>query len=284
MKVAIVDCETTGLGLLDEPISIAAIFSEVDKSGYGGISTVWYGEQCPTIPISDGAFFVHGRTKQSLVGKLFDFGGLSEALQSVDAVIAHNAEFDHRMICKVYPAINSFPWFCSYKQWPFGSLINKQLGTLCERFHISKPVKHDALSDAKCLYAALMQRSGEDMSNNTYLHTLLKNSAWITPLKKSSHIYVEAEPVVAIDSFDASEITKFAVGEKIYLEQGAESDRLVSYSNGSITERKPIVCILKSRNPRVAEKIELGSKVYLLVTKNDGRRMEFNVRAEGNTA
>lgn len=282
MKVAMVDCETTGLGSLDEPISIAAVLSEVDKSGYGGISAVWYGEQCPTVPISDGAFFVHGRTKQSLVGKLFDFCGLSEALQSVDAIIAHNAEFDHRMIYKIYPAINSFPWFCSYKQWPFSSLINKRLDTLCEHFHISKPVKHDALSDAKCLYAVLMQRSGKTVSSNTYLHTLLKNSAWITPSRKSSHVHVEAEPVVVIDNFDASEITKFTVGEKIYLEQGLESDSLVSYLNSSITERKPIVCILKSRNPRVAEKIELGSKVYLLVTKNDGRSMEFNVRAESN--
>ena len=282
MKVAIVDCETTGLGSLDEPISIAAILSEIDESGYGDVSAVWYGEQYPTVPISNGAFAVHGRTKQSLVGKMFDLGGLSEVLEPVDAVIAHNAEFDYRMICKVYPEIKANPWFCSYKQWPFGRLQNKRLDTLCENFHISKPVKHDALSDAKCLYTVLMQRRGKTLRSRTYLHTLLKGGAWIAPSTRSLPGNVEVEPVVVIDSFDGDEIKKFAVSEKIYLEQGSEPDSLVSYSNRSITERKPIVCILKSRNTHVAEKAASGFKVYLLVTKNDGRSMEFNVRAESN--
>lgn len=279
MRVAVVDCETTGLDSNGEPISIAAVLSTLDQRGFGEISDVWYGEQFPSVPISDGAFRVHGRTKQSLAGKSFDLDGLSKTLRSADVVVAHNAEFDYRMVGKAYPAIRQFPWFCSYRQWPFGNLPNKRLDTLCAHFGITKPSRHDALSDAKCLHAVLVRHRGKTERSRTFLGLLLRNPPWIAPSAASESEHHQEAAAINIYDFDRDKIVELAVGAKLYLEQGADSDRLVAYKRGLFARKRPIVSVLKSANPQIAAKFSAGFRIYLQVKKNDGRSMEFDVRA-----
>lgn len=280
MQIAIVDCETTGLDQHDQPISIAVVLSRIDERGFGDISDIWYGEQYPNVPISDGAFAVHGRTKESLLGKAFDFDGLTKALSSVQLIIAHNADFDSRMITKIYPEINKFPWFCSYRQWPFGQLPNKRLDTLCDHFSIEKPLKHDAISDAKCLHAVLTRHSGKTTRSKTYLHRLIKNDAWISPARESLPDSSWAKPAVIIHSFDKEEMKQLSTGSKIPLEGNPSSDRLVAYRKKLLSADIPILSILKSQNPHVAEKAKAGKTIYLLVTENNGRSMELSFQAD----
>ena len=280
MQIAIVDCETTGLDQHDQPISIAVVLSNVDDRGFGEISDIWYGEQYPSVPISEGAFSVHGRTKESLLGKSFDFDGLTNALSSAQLIIAHNAEFDARMITKIYPEAQKLPWFCSYRQWPFEKMPNKRLDTLCDHFQIDKPFKHDAISDAKCLHTVLVRHSGKTTRSKTYLHRLIQNDAWIPPTKESPSGQEPAKPAVKIHSFDREEMKQLLTGSKIPLEASPNSDRLVAYRKKIFSAPVPILSILKSDNPHIAEKVKAGFTIFLSVTINDGRTMELSFQAE----
>lgn len=280
MQIAIVDCETTGLDQHDQPISIAVILSQIDHRGFGDISNIWYGEQYPTVPISEGAFAVHGRTRDSLHSKSFDFDSLTEALSSAQLIIAHNADFDSRMIAKVYPAIQSLSWFCSYRQWPFERLQNKRLDTLCDHFQVKKPLIHDAISDATCLHTILVRHCGKTTRSKTYLHRLIQNGEWISPSRESTADLAPAQPTVKIHSFDMEEMKKFPTGSKIPLEASPDPDRLVAYRKQAFFGRIPILTVLKSENSHVATKVDAGHTIYVLVTTNDGRFMDLSFQAE----
>ena len=280
MQIAMIDCETTGLEQQDQPISIAIVICEIDTLGFGEITDIWYGEQHPVVPISDGAFSVHGRTRESLYGKQFDFSGLPNALRSVQLVIAHNADFDARMIAKAYPEIRTFPWYCSYKQWPFEEMHNKRLDTICDHFKIDKPLKHDAISDAKRLHLALMQRQGKTARSKTYLHRLIQRSAWIEPINEFSPGSNTDKRTVRINQFTGSELKELSAGSKMKLEGSVHSDRLTAYRKKGIFQKIPVLSILKSENPHIAEKIDSGCAVYLLITENDGRSVDVTFHAE----
>jgi len=278
-RVAIVDCETTGLDSHDLPISIAVLLTTLDESGFGEIEDVWYGEQYPPVRISDGAFAVHGRTRESLVGKAFDFSDLTTALKSVRLVVAHNADFDARMISKVFPEIKRLHWHCSYRQWPFGKMPNQRLDTVCDYLEIEKPFKHDAMSDARRLYLALMQRQSET-GGNTYLHRLLQNAAWISPQHERIHEEKSEAQAVRIHEFSREEMKFLPVGTKIKLEASPSSNSLVAYRIKDFSRRVPILSILKSENPHIAEKVGLGRLIFFVVTANDGARVDISFQAE----
>lgn len=280
MQVAIADCETTGLGPNDQPISIAVVLTDIDHRGHGIISDSWYGEQYPSVPISVGAFAVHGRTRESLAGKAFNFESLTEQLASVDLIVAHNAEFDARMIAKVYPEIQNLPWFCSYKQWPFGRLPNKRLDTLCEYFKIEKPTIHDAISDATCLYKVLIMRQGKTDRSKTYLHRLIQKSAWIAPVSETPAAPTQASSVVKVHDFDREAMQQLHVGTRIPLESNPQSDVLTAFERRHLLSKAPVLSVLKSENPQVAEKLEAGATVYVVVVGNDGRHVELDFRSE----
>lgn len=279
-RIAIVDCETTGLESHDLPISIAVLLTTLDEFGFGEIEHVWYGEQYPSVRISEGAFSVHGRTRESLFGKAFDFSELTKALQSVSFVVAHNADFDAKMISKVFPEIRRFPWLCSYKQWPFGKMPNQRLDTICDYLEIEKPFKHDAMSDAKRLYLALMQRHCKTSRGNTYLYRLLENGAWIKPPHESMHEGDNEARAVQVHDFSREEMKDLPVGTKIRLEGSPSSNSLVAYRTKDFSQRVPVLSILRSDNPHISEKLDLGRSIFFVVTANDGTRVDISFQAE----
>lgn len=159
MRVAIVDCETTGLEASDVPISISVVIAELDQDGQGVIVNEWLGEQEPNVPISDGALSVHGITRESLSGKSYNFELLAQAISGCTIAIAHNATFDAGMIAKVWPGIASFEWRCSFQQWPFPQTNGLSLDAACESLGVHRDIRHSARADAMDLLKALNCKS-----------------------------------------------------------------------------------------------------------------------------
>lgn len=189
MRIAIIDCETTGLDNHDLPISIAVVVVAIDQKGCGAIVDEWYGEQEPTVSISDSAYAVHGRTLASLAGKAFDLESLSKTMAGCTVAIAHNATFDAAMIAKAWPGIRSLEWRCSLEQWPFPPMEGRSLDTACRFFGIQRNIPHDAMADAKALLEALnREREG---FGETHLQSLLKLEPYVDASDSSETQKVE---------------------------------------------------------------------------------------------
>lgn len=173
LRIGFVDCESTGIGPDDEPISIGIVLVKLDAKGYGEPFMEWCGEQEPSVPIHPRAAKVHGKTAADLVGKRFDRAGLRETLEQADILVAHHANFDARMLLKVEPDTLDWEWRCSRRQWVWPAMVNKKLDTVCAHFGIERPATHDALADAHALRLALMQRTGKTERSRAYMYRLM---------------------------------------------------------------------------------------------------------------
>lgn len=173
LRIGFVDCESTGIGPDDEPISIGVVVVKLDAKGYGEPFAEWYGEQEPSVPIHPKAAKVHGKTAADLAGKRFDRAGLRAIMEQADILVAHHASFDARMLLKVEPETLDWEWRCSRRQWVWPVMGDKKLDTVCKHFGIERPATHDALADAHVLRLALMQRTGKTERSRVYMHRLM---------------------------------------------------------------------------------------------------------------
>lgn len=105
MIVGVLDCETTGITQKDEIITLALIYGEVDAKGHFLSTTEWYGERCPNVEMSRGAYRIHGRTIESLQGKSLDVDDLRNIISGIEVLIAHNSRFDARMLAQLLPEV-----------------------------------------------------------------------------------------------------------------------------------------------------------------------------------
>ncbi|MGB3069797.1 MAG: 3'-5' exonuclease [Ottowia sp.] len=172
-----VDTETTGLGLDDEPISLAAVLTEIDCTSGRVVQEIasYHGFREPHCKISPGAFAVHGITKASLSGKEFDLMMFVCLFQSANICIAHNASFDARMIHRILPRDSyTAQWACSCwdVEWP--SLGNRKLDTISEALGIHRTTPHDAMADVRTMMNALQLEKHE---GGTYLLSLLSRAS-----------------------------------------------------------------------------------------------------------
>lgn len=103
MRLAIIDCETTGIEDDDEPISLGVVVVELGADGVGYPQARIYQEREPSIAISPDAELVHGLTSFALHGKSFDKSIILETMADTECVVSHNARFDARMLAKVLP-------------------------------------------------------------------------------------------------------------------------------------------------------------------------------------
>lgn len=197
MRIAIIDSETTGLDLDDQPIAIGVLVVTPDRHGRGVVIDEWSGEQAPTVPISESAFAVHGRTRESLTGRSFDFDDLTKAIDGCTVAIAHHATFDAGMVAKAWPAIvelDHLEWRCTHGQWLFPVEIQgRSLDALCQHFGVQRAEPHDALGDTRALLYVLNQR--HPASGQTYLSQLLAQPAFVeasTAAKAAAELAITA--------------------------------------------------------------------------------------------
>jgi len=177
-RVAIIDTETTGLGPLDEPISVGILLLEVESIKGTLVSEIgcYYGRRFPAVQIHPRAQIVHGISRGDLVGLDIDIERVSSFLDQAEVFIARNSAFDARMMRVVMPGIVKMPWLCTSSGWPWPQLADSKLDTICFQLGIPRPATHDALADCRALANALLRHSGKTARGRTYLAALLAKS------------------------------------------------------------------------------------------------------------
>lgn len=180
--ICLIDTETTGIGAADEPISVAALLVEVtDRLGEHVREVGRYvGYREPSVEISEKAYQVHGISLSEVEGKSFDLESLYRLTESADVLVAHNADFDCRMLSVVMPGIAERPWACSMDdlRWAWSELTGgrKGLDYICSKLGIEKAKKHDAMGDVEALYKVLQTRTGKTNRSRTLLQPLIKKA------------------------------------------------------------------------------------------------------------
>ena len=170
------DTETTGLSNSDEPIEIATALYEIDSDGNLVKKLDAYnGRREPSVPISFMAQKVHKISKADLAGRDFDHEKVGALLSDADVIIAHNADFDSRMLEPLYPGIKDKSWRCTINQWPWPFSSGKSLSSVASELDIPQLNAHSAEGDVNTLSACLFHSAG----NGSYLKNLLSENDYI---------------------------------------------------------------------------------------------------------
>lgn len=178
-KIAIISCETTGFRSGDEIVALAAIICDVSDKGKVENLIEWYGEQEPRARVHEKTFkSSHGRTLKHFLGKSMNLGVLEGLLTDVDIMISHNARFESKMLSKLIPDVLEKGWRCSYRQWPWHTMANGRLKTVCAFFKIERPENPTAMDDAVALFDALLRPGSRSDKRDTYLQRLIKKDAF----------------------------------------------------------------------------------------------------------
>ncbi len=157
--VAIVDTETTGLNPdQDAPIELAIQQMQyVARSGSSPARLVMpiASYQCyidPGFPIPAAISELTGITDSTVVGQRADMNAINGMIASCDAVIAHNAGFDRRVLERINPVFAEMCWGCSVKQvdWAAQGIRNARQDYIAFRRGYFYDA-HRALDDCKAL-------------------------------------------------------------------------------------------------------------------------------------
>ena len=165
VRVAIVDCETTGLDEEhDEVIELAIALRTVDRrTGMrdGPIEArSWLRE--PSRPIGTEAQAVSGITPEMVRGRSIG-PEAAQMLGKADYVIAHNASFDRPLIERALGRTDS-RWLCSMREldWNDHPVLGRSLVALCASYGAAF-VPHRAGADVQALGWLLAQSApGQD--------------------------------------------------------------------------------------------------------------------------
>lgn len=146
-----VDVETTGLETdVDRIIQFAGVRFEFDSAGnIGQVGPVYQAFEDPGQPLRPEIVELTGITDEQLRGQRIDDATVQGLLQNVVLVIAHNAEFDRKMVEGRFPLFDQVAWGCSQRdvKWERfgvrGAKLDYLLMMLCDEFHEA----HGALAD-----------------------------------------------------------------------------------------------------------------------------------------
>lgn len=175
-KVLVLDTETTGISNTDEPIELAIALYEVNSDG-NLIAKIdsYSGRRQPSVPISFMAQRVHKIMMAELMGKDFDHEKVKSFISNADIIIAHNADFDARMLEGIYPEIKDKSWRCTLNQWPWPLSMGKSLSSIAAELDVPQDKAHSAEDDVNVLSACLFHSSG----NGSYLKNLLQAGDYV---------------------------------------------------------------------------------------------------------
>ena len=177
--VAILDTETTGLEEEDQPISIAAVLLEVSATTGDVFAEVdsYYGLREPTVPINPRAQSVHGLTFEHVRGQRWDLKRLYKIVNSAALLVAHNAQFDRRMLAQLMPHVLERKWACTMyslkHDWTRLSDGKWALDTICRSLDIPRSQQHGAMEDCRALQQVLTRRAGKTKRSKTLMRKLL---------------------------------------------------------------------------------------------------------------
>jgi len=149
-----VDVETTGLDVeLDSIIELAVVPFEFDRDGVVyevGEPVVFFED--PGRPIPPEITSLTGITDDMVRGQRIDDAVIAAILKQSVIVIAHNAEFDRKMLERRIPAFADIGWGCSQRDIPWaqfgcsGTKLEYLLFRACGEFHDGHHAADDCLA------------------------------------------------------------------------------------------------------------------------------------------
>lgn len=174
MNLLVIDTETSGLSLSDEPIEVGMVLLKLDNDFENPKLIAEYeGKRWPNVRINPYAQKVHQISKFDLAGKTFDHALILELIRKADVLVAHNAKFDARMLAMMYPEIYKKSWRCTHLQWPWPLSENQKLSTAIEMLGIQAGRSHRAIDDARALANCLTTKNSK---SELYAKIICKSS------------------------------------------------------------------------------------------------------------
>jgi len=180
-KLAILDCETTGLSMRDELIEIAIIVCNVIRPDMVLERVDYYsGLREPSRHITASASAVNGLTMKMLEGQMLDEAKIDFVLRETDFLVCHNVKFDRRMVVSVLPSLRHKNWLCSLRgiDWHRLGYFSRSLGALLSVHKVVNDLPHRAIGDAMALVKLLNVIN--PVTKQTYLAHLLRRARCMT--------------------------------------------------------------------------------------------------------
>jgi DNA polymerase-3 subunit epsilon len=176
MRLAILDCETTGLNpVADTIIELAIMIVIVDASGnvVGHEEPVSWLEQ-PLFELDPEITRITGITDEMLEGQRIDRNAAIAMLSSAELIMAHSAVFDLAFAEKLLPQIKESAWACSCREidWADRGYEGRALGWLLIQSGLFTDTQR-AATDVWALFTLLIQ---PDMDGGTVLQDLIATS------------------------------------------------------------------------------------------------------------
>ena len=273
MRFLIIDCETTGVEDDDEPISIGAILCGYTHTRNGEALERYYSEQQPSRDISSQAQAIHGLTEPQLLGKVFDTETLSRLIDTAEIVLAHNARFDARMLCKEFPHILNKSWRCTFNQLAYPYEAHRQsLDSLCRLTGMERVTPHNALRDCESLLGALNKRLGKTTRSSTLLGRVISEPAWPVFSKRHPMIRLESTNHILFSQINEPRLLECVASSPIRLWTKDHLDIVVGYCHyGQYHGRQgEVFRFLKADNAHVCHNMVEGDD-YSVKSFNDNK-------------
>jgi DNA polymerase-3 subunit epsilon len=152
---AIIDTETTGVNPdTDELLELAIVrFSySANSARIVALQDGFDGLQEPSRPLSKTIVRLTGLTDELLKGRRIDADAVTAQLADVNLIVAHNANFDRRVLERAFPTLPICNWACSMVEidWAAQGAAGRRLGDLLAMFGLFNAA-HRAGADAKAL-------------------------------------------------------------------------------------------------------------------------------------
>jgi DNA polymerase-3 subunit epsilon len=153
-RALFIDVETTGLNVaIDHIIELAAVPFEFDSDGavYGVGQALSFFED-PGVPIPADVTALTGISADTVRGSRINDHAVNALLADCVLVIAHNADFDRRILERRLPAFAAKHWACSQKEVPWdrfgcgGRKLDYLLFRACGEFHDGHRAVDDCLA------------------------------------------------------------------------------------------------------------------------------------------
>ena len=163
IKLAVVDCETTGLDPERHKMIELAVGTLSIDAEHGDVVDVtaprsWLEDPAEDLPLEIERL-TH-ITSDMLIGRFFLEDAILRCFTGVTAVVAHNAAFDRAFVTKRFPSLATLPWMCSMREvdWPaLGFAGGRGIGALLTAAGFFLPDAHRAAADVwatTCLLAS----------------------------------------------------------------------------------------------------------------------------------
>lgn len=162
IKLAVVDCETTGLNPDRSKMIEFAVGTLTIAVDHGDVVDVTPPKSWLEDPAEDLSIEIERLThitSDMLIGKWFPDATVLRAFTGVDAIVAHNAKFDRAFVTRRFSDLAGLPWACSMTEidWPtLGWTGGRGIGALLTSAGFFLPDAHRAAADVwatMCLLA-----------------------------------------------------------------------------------------------------------------------------------